>query len=785
MYLTDRQEDRVVRFILAMSKIGKGFSKQELPGIVKSVLDRAEKDGLIDQDARKFKDNLPSNGWIYSFMKRHPIVSSRIPENLGFQRAHINEEGVRKWFAELEKYLAEEHSINAAEFFTEENRCRIFNWDESGFPLQGTAGKCKILAERGAKNVHRLAPDNKQQITVLASVSADGAFNTPFVLFPGKKLPKFNLTGVNEDDFHLGYSPNGWMSSDAFFGWLTNLFFPAIKEKVRFPIIAFMDGHSAHINIAVSDFCRDNGIILYCFPAHASHALQPLDVSVFGPMKRSWNKHVQDFHSKNRIPMTKAHFFPVFDAVWKEACRKPDNVKSGFRATGLVPFNVENVDFSKLLDYSAIAKFKLREPRPDELLAGERVGLLRALDIVESELDDGTLNLFKERYNEDFDVNDEDGENGKLWRIFRNIKKCLSSNANSDDRVALPEVSHQSAGNATVTNVNDNSYVSETESEVSVTGNASASTSNTANTSVPGCSHAQANIHAPHAHNHPSSIELVSILPNSLSTTAVTMTPSTSFQAENVKVTTISSIDAGLPFTPPRNSNVAASTSQSLHLPNSNCASINPSENDVQSVSDSSFLNSSMSSYKNFPISPFKTYLDISEDVVIARKTTSKPKIPYAISGSDYNKTLKINQEKKKKEEDAKQQRREKRLMKKNANSKSKATAKKSVKRTNRQLVSDHEDSTEDEPDIVQYDDSDDSVLMEELTVREYCLACEGREKWGDGKAWIGCNKCTGWLHRRCVSQEVESMTEAQIKRFTFTCFACSKTQEKKTKASI
>ena len=48
MYLTDRQEDRVVRFILAMSKIGKGFSKQELPGIVKSVLDRAEKDGLID-----------------------------------------------------------------------------------------------------------------------------------------------------------------------------------------------------------------------------------------------------------------------------------------------------------------------------------------------------------------------------------------------------------------------------------------------------------------------------------------------------------------------------------------------------------------------------------------------------------------------------------------------------------------------------------------------------------------------------------------------------------------
>ena len=50
MYLTERQEDRLVRFILAISKIGKGFSKQELPGIVKSVLDRAEKDGLVDQE---------------------------------------------------------------------------------------------------------------------------------------------------------------------------------------------------------------------------------------------------------------------------------------------------------------------------------------------------------------------------------------------------------------------------------------------------------------------------------------------------------------------------------------------------------------------------------------------------------------------------------------------------------------------------------------------------------------------------------------------------------------
>ena len=128
---------------------------------------------------------------------------------------------------------------------------------------------------------------------MLACVSADGEFKKPFVMYPGKKLPKFNLTDVNDEDFDLGYTPNGWISSDSFFGWLSNLFYPTIEGKVEFPIIIFMDGHTSHINIAVSDFCRDHNIILYCFLPHSSHILQLLDISVFGPLKTFWNRSVK------------------------------------------------------------------------------------------------------------------------------------------------------------------------------------------------------------------------------------------------------------------------------------------------------------------------------------------------------------------------------------------------------------------------------------------------------------------------------------------------------------
>lgn len=38
-----------------------------------------------------------------------------------------------------------EHNIAVAEFFVDENAPRVFNCDESGFPLAGTSGKLKVI----------------------------------------------------------------------------------------------------------------------------------------------------------------------------------------------------------------------------------------------------------------------------------------------------------------------------------------------------------------------------------------------------------------------------------------------------------------------------------------------------------------------------------------------------------------------------------------------------------------------------------------------------------------
>lgn len=398
-----------------MAKIGYGVTKKEIPTVVKSVLDEYHKDltevGAVIPE-RKFEDNLPSLFWVYRFLNRWPELSARAPENLGYQRAYVTEEQIRAWFEQLEKFLLEEHNIVATEFLQERNSSRVFNLDESGFPLAGTNGKLKIITNKGAKNVYRMSPDTREQVTVLGCASSDGSLSKPFVIFPGVR-PNFEFQDVNPDDYVVGSSANGWMSADCFFGWLANHFYPSVVNKVAFPIIVFMDGHTSHINLAVSEFCREKNIILYCFPPHASHVVQPLDVSVYGPLKKYWNASLQDFSKKYKgLSMSRRHFFSVFDVAWKKAVDTPNNIRSGFRKTGLLPFQPEAVSYDKLMQHSTNVREKKKSVN-----VSEKVGMMRMFQVIEESLTKELRDLFNERKSSGYDASDET-HLGVLWTIY-------------------------------------------------------------------------------------------------------------------------------------------------------------------------------------------------------------------------------------------------------------------------------------------------------------------------------------------------------------------------------
>lgn len=138
------------------------------------------------------------------------------------------------------------------------------------------------------------------------------------------------------------------MKSEVFFEYVANTFHEWLKnENIQRPVLFLVDGHKSHMSLDLSKFCDDNGIILYALPPNATHLLQPADVSVFKPMKEYWRQEVRNWQeeNENRV-VTKTEFCPILKRVLQHA-NMPSNMKNGFRACGLYPFNQDTVNYNK------------------------------------------------------------------------------------------------------------------------------------------------------------------------------------------------------------------------------------------------------------------------------------------------------------------------------------------------------------------------------------------------------------------------------------------------------
>lgn len=297
--LTSAEEQRLVDWVLHMSRIGYGRTRQEVLDTVKRIIE-------VDGRTNPFKDNRPGKDWWYGFVKRHPEVSERQPQQLGKERAIVTQSKVNKWFADYEDYVRNELKDPTIL----QDPSRLYNADESGFSLCPKSGK--VVARKGTSTVYNFTSSDKTQITVLACMGATGHFLRPLIVYPGQR---FSYNPLEEyPDAVMGRTENGWMDSELFITWLSDVFVPSINERgVRKPVVLFVDGHSTHMSLKVSDTCKENGIELYCLLEHASHLMQPCDLRLFSGLKDAWKQAVRDFQFQHiGEHVTKRTFAGVF-----------------------------------------------------------------------------------------------------------------------------------------------------------------------------------------------------------------------------------------------------------------------------------------------------------------------------------------------------------------------------------------------------------------------------------------------------------------------------------------
>ena len=227
-----------------------------------------------------------------------------------------------------------------------------YNMDEKGFAI-GVVGRSKRIFSKDAYEKKRvtaaLQDGNREWVTVLAAVCADGSALPPGIIYPaaGKVVQASWVKDIDpgKHSVHFATSPSGWTNDDIGLAWLEQIFDRYTKPKARRKWrLLIVDGHGSHLTMDFINYCDENKILLAVFPPHSTHTLQPLDVVCFKPLASNYsNALAKRLHNTlGWVPIKKKDFFLLFWEAWESTFTK-ELILSSFEATGISPLNPNKV----------------------------------------------------------------------------------------------------------------------------------------------------------------------------------------------------------------------------------------------------------------------------------------------------------------------------------------------------------------------------------------------------------------------------------------------------------
>lgn len=388
--LSKEVEDNIAGIILARSRWGFPVDKAELCELVQQY--------VTDHKIKTtFKENRPGEDWYRRFMRDHPKISLKKPEQLQRRRMEAADPFVvYDFYEQLKKIIADENLENKPFL--------IFNCDESGFPTDPS--KKKALGEKGKKGFYRVVGGTgRENISVNACVSADGSILPPHIIFKGKAVQPRWIPKANEyPGTQYCATKNGYMEECAFYQWIETAFVPYV-DKVRREnnlenqtALLLFDGHRSHISTRLIELALKNNIVLFRFPSHLTHRLQPLDKCVFGPIKTAWDEKLVQHGKRNigktNIQLSRDIFSQYIGEIW--ASVNKDNIVSGFRETGCFPVDETKFPVSEFKDDSLKRYQQLKISESEKVLGEpqqETINLPVEVEINEAENPEGRQNI--------------------------------------------------------------------------------------------------------------------------------------------------------------------------------------------------------------------------------------------------------------------------------------------------------------------------------------------------------------------------------------------------------
>ncbi|KAI5071644.1 hypothetical protein GOP47_0013895 [Adiantum capillus-veneris] len=203
----------------------------------------------------------------------------------------------------------------------------------------------KVLAKKGVKSVYAITCDSREWMTVLCCVNAAGQSIPTYYIFKGSRITSNHIQDC-EEGAAMAMQKKVWITRELFKAWLQhfdNAITKSIGKDIRHLLI--LDGHGNHVSLEVVEQAQAAGIDIMTLPAHTSHKLQPLDVSVFKSLKVQFRKKRDIWQRRTTSRQaSKAELASIVAKAIKTSFTE-SNIKAGFETTGIWPFIPSAVDF--------------------------------------------------------------------------------------------------------------------------------------------------------------------------------------------------------------------------------------------------------------------------------------------------------------------------------------------------------------------------------------------------------------------------------------------------------
>lgn len=278
-------EDELEEFV-------KGKRKNALPVTAKDIrmkaLEIATRYGLTTFKA--------SRSWIDKFMRRkgfslrrRTTICQKLPPD--FEQKLVSYQGYLLFLRKKYQFLLSQ----------------IGNADET--PIWLDMPRNYTVNEIGSRQVPiKTSGYEKQRVTVMLCITADGHKLPPYIIFKRKTIPK-PKKGSSEafpPGVIIRAQTKGWMTEELMQDWLEYVWAQRPGGLRKVPSLLILDAFRGHLTESVKNKVKELGSQMAVIPGGMTSQLQPLDVCVNKPFKDLLREQYEKWLASENLQLTPA-----------------------------------------------------------------------------------------------------------------------------------------------------------------------------------------------------------------------------------------------------------------------------------------------------------------------------------------------------------------------------------------------------------------------------------------------------------------------------------------------